>query len=191
MYNILVRKVVSEWASLNSTPFGIIKGHNKSIISAQPKTTEKRCNCRKKNDCPLNGNYQIDNVIYNALVTTNNPTTSKTYIGLTESTFKQRFTQHKSTLTHKKHQNSTELSKYVWQLKDKSTEHDVNWSIATQATAYTNKTKRCNLCLTEKLHIINADKTHLLNRRSELISKCRHENKYYLRNFRTINTSTQ
>ena len=79
----------------------IIKGHNKSIISAQPKTTEKRCNCRNKNAGPLNSNCQIDSVIYNALVNNNNPTSRKTYISLTELIFKQRDTQDKSTLNDK------------------------------------------------------------------------------------------
>ena len=34
----------------------------------------------------------------------------------------------------------------------------------------------------EKLMIINSKPDELLNKRSELISKCRHENKFYLRN---------
>ena len=39
---------------------------------------------------------------------------SSFYIGLTEGTFKQRCTQRKSTFTHRKLSNSTELSKYIW-----------------------------------------------------------------------------
>ena len=42
--------------------------------------------------------------------------------------------------------------------------------------AYYKTTKQCNLCLTEKLSIINIDKTTTLNKRSELVSKCRHKN---------------
>ena len=42
-------------------------------------------------------------------MTTNNAT--KNYIGLTEGTFKQRFSQHKATFKHRKYTNSTELSK--------------------------------------------------------------------------------
>ncbi len=55
----------------------------------------------RKNNCPLNGNCQIDNVIYNALVNNNNPISRKTYISLTELIFKQRDTQDKSTLNDK------------------------------------------------------------------------------------------
>ena len=39
------------------------------------------------------------------------------------------------------------------------------------------------LCIQEKLEIVNfEDQDHLLNKRSELISKFRHGNKYFLRN---------
>ena len=34
-----------------------------------------------------------------------------------------------------------------------------------------------------KLYLIKAKKPTLLNKRTELISKCRHENKFYLANF--------
>ena len=83
-----------------------------------------------------------------------------------------------------KYRNSTELSKYVWQLKESNTPYNIKWSIASKSQAYNNKSKRCNLCLTEKLLIVNANKQMLLNRRPELISKCRHENKFYLRNLK-------
>ena len=38
--------------------------------------------------------------------------------------------------------------------------------------------KRCKLYLTERLHIIKADKACNLKKRNELISKCRHKNNY-------------
>ena len=42
----------------------------------------------------------------------------------------------------------------------------------------------CNLCPTKKHHVIKADKASnfKLNKRTELISKCRHEDKYFLIN---------
>ena len=52
-----------------------------------------------------------------------------------------------------------------------------------KATEYQNTTGRCNLCVAEKLAIIRADKKTSLNKRFELVSKCRHENRYYLCNF--------
>merc|ERR1712105_189355 len=106
----------------------------------------------------------------------------KLYIGLTELPFKTRFYNHTQSFKKKKHRHDTELSRYIWQLKKKKKRYSIKWSIVTKARAYSNETKKCDLCLTEKLQIIKADKRNLLNSRSELISKCRHENKFYLKN---------
>ena len=68
----------------------------------------------------------------------------------TEGTFKQRYTQHKLSFRNRNYSNSTELSKHIWTLKDSNTNYKIDWSIL--ATAYSNKRKRCLLCLTEKLY---------------------------------------
>ena len=86
-------------------------------------------------------------------------------------------------MRNKKYKTSTALSKYVWKLKDSGKNFRVQWSVHKRAKEYENTTKKCNLCLAEKLAIIQADKRSSLNKRTELVSKCRHENKYYLRNF--------
>ena len=99
-----------------------------------------------------------------------------------QGTFKQRFTQHKHSFRHRSYMNSTELSKYIWQLRDSNKDFNVKWTILCRARPYSNITKRCDLCTTEKLMIINSKPDEMLNERSELISKCRHENKFYLRN---------
>ena len=161
----------------------LVKSHNKKVAAHQPGTPEDLCNCRTKAKCPLGGCCQTRSIVYNAKVTSENGTSAK-YIGLTENAFKTRYSNHIQSFTHKKYENSTELSKYIWNLKCKNQPSEISWSILSHAQAYTNATKRCNLCLTEKLCIMNADKSSLLNSRSELISKCRHENKYYLSNFR-------
>ena len=121
--------------------------------------------------------------IYNANVTTESDAAGMNYIGLTEGTFKQRYTQHKLSFRNRNYSNSTELSKHIWTLKDSNTNYKIDWSILATAPAYSNKRKRCHLCLTEKLYLIKAKKPTLLNKRTELISKCRHENKFYLANF--------
>ena len=104
----------------------------------------------------------------------------KKNIGLTEGTFKQRYTEHKLSLRNRNYSNSTELSRHIWTLKDNNTNFTINCSILATAPAYRNKSKRCHLCLTEKLYLVRAKKQSLLNKRTELISKCRHENKFYL-----------
>ena len=59
----------------------------------------------------------------------------------------------------------------------------LEWSIVKSLPSYLNISKKSLLCLHEKLEIVNFEyQDHLLNKRSELISKCRHANKYLLRN---------
>ena len=73
----------------------IIKKHNRKILeTSKTPQTENNCNCRRKNDCPLKHNCLTSSVVYNANVTTESDTFGKNYIGLTEGTFKQRYTQH-------------------------------------------------------------------------------------------------
>ena len=160
----------------------IIKQHNNKVLSTPAARPKSGCNCRKKDQCPLSNNCLTPSLIYRAHVKTDTDSTGKSYIGLTEGPFKQRYNNHTLSFRDRKRENSTELSKYVWKLKDEHTSYKIHWTILAKAAAYNNKTKRCNLCLTEKLHIIRADTSTLLNKRSELISKCRHENKFLLKN---------
>ena len=107
----------------------------------------------------------------------------KEYTGLTATAFKQRFYNHQQSLRDARYQNSTALSKYVWSLKSNNVNFSIKWSIHKKARAYNNAAKRCDLCLAEKLATALAEKGKSLNRRSEFVSKCRHENKFYLRNY--------
>ena len=74
--------------------------------------------------------------------------------------------------------NATELSKAAWDCKNRGIEPLISWSIICKAAAFKSSAKRCNLCPAEKLAILQADQRTLLNKRSELISKCRHRNKF-------------
>ena len=49
------------------------------------------------------------------------------------------------------------------------------------ATPYRCCTRRYNLCLTEKYIIARTNQNNILNKRTELISKCRQRNKYMLK----------
>ena len=77
--------------------------------------------------------------------------------------------------------NATELSKRVWEIQLRYFVPKIKWSIIDHARPLANGLGRCNLCLTEKYHIIMSNAA-LLNKRSELVSKCRHENKFLLMN---------
>ena len=72
---------------------------------------------------------------------------------------------------------STEHSNYIWKLKDNSEIYTINCLIAMKAHPYICGTRKCDLCLCEKLMIARANSASL-NKRDELVSKCRHINKF-------------
>ena len=79
------------------------------------------------------------------------------------------------------------MSKYIWQLKDADIIPIVTWKVVTKVFSDT-KINFCKLCLTEKVFIINAlNDSQLLNRKSELINTCRHQNKLLLKCFKRNN----
>jgi hypothetical protein len=165
----------------------IIRAHNKKVLSAdcnEPATN--MCNCRRKEDCPLNGKCKTSGVIYSATVTRDNNPIPSRYIGLTENQFKRRYYQHQHSFRNESYRHSTELSNHIWDLKASNTPYNIEWSVIKSAAPYSSASKRCNLCLTEKLMIAAPSNYHPLNKRSELISKCRHENKFYLSNYKGV-----
>lgn len=163
----------------------IIQSHNKKVTTLIP-TEPDSCNCRAKEKCPLDGKCQSKSIIYKCDVTAPN-IPPKSYIGLTEGVWKTRYNNHKLSFNHRKYAKSTTLSSYIWELKDtQNVTPNLSWSIVRKVPAYSNLSKKCQLCLHEKLEIItHPSPDTLLNKKSELISKCRHENKYLLANFKT------
>ena len=106
---------------------------------------------------------------------------TKHYIGMTSSTFKERYRNHIKSFTHKKYSNETELSKHIWHLKQNKTDFTIKWSIMKKSISYTGGSKRCNLCLEEKLNILKEKDNCLLNKRSEIISACQHKNRFQVK----------
>ena len=111
-------------------------------------------------------------IVYKATVITNNTQDTKHYIGMTSNTVKERYRNHIKSFTHKKYSNETELSKHVWHLKQNKTDFTIKWSIIKKSISYTGGSKRCNLCLEENC---------LLTKRSEIVSACRHKNKFQVK----------
>ena len=77
--------------------------------------------------CPLNGNCLQSSVVYQATVTRQDNNITETYVGLTENDFKTRYRNHTASFRHAKHRNSTELSKYIWTLKDNNINFFISW----------------------------------------------------------------
>ena len=129
----------------------------------------------------MDGNCLQKCFVYQAQVDSAN--SRKYYLGMSKDEFKTRYNNHAMSSRNKGHENRTELSKFVWELKDKGEDFTIKWSVAAKASLYICDSKRCDLCLTEKLLIAKADPRTLLNKRSEIVSKCRHRNKFTLKCF--------
>ena len=156
----------------------------KYVTLTQDQVNQNFCNCRNPDNCPLDNKCLTCKIVYSAEIITDHQQLSKFYLGICETEFKTRFKNHKKSFRHQENEKDTELSKYIWELKDKHTEYQIRWSIARKSSGYNPVSKSCNLCLLEKLLLCNfSDKSRLINKRLDLVSKCRHENKYMLKNY--------
>ena len=140
---------------------------------------EPPCNCRNKHDCPLEGKRRTKCVIYKASVCIPDGKTMS-YYGCCETDFKARYCNHKQSFKTSSKRHQTELSRLVWRLKDEEHIPVVKWSIVCNAKPYSSGAMHCQLCLAEKLAILWVDPDTTLNKRSELVAKCRHCNKHKL-----------
>ena len=161
-----------------------INAHNRKVLNKEvegEKVEKRNCNCRKE-PCPVNQNCLTNGIIYQAKVTTTGTAVGREerfYIGSSGRRFKDRFNEHTADIANDKRAGTT-LSKYIWELKRKKTEYNIEWKILKHASG-NGQSKICTLCSLEKWHISMADKKTLLNKRSELTSKCPHFKGMYFR----------
>ena len=106
------------------------------------------------------------------------------YLGLAEDEFKTQRYNHTQSFCNENYSNCTTFFSYVWKVrKAKKETPALVWEIIRTAAPYTN-IKRCSLCLHEKLAILTyLNQSELLNKRSELVSKYQHENRFLLQIF--------
>ena len=77
---------------------------------------KKTCNCRVPVNCPLGGECLVSSVVYKATVKDDSGGINS-YVGITEGTFKERYTGHKSSFNLPSKTTATTLSGHVWMLK--------------------------------------------------------------------------
>ena len=139
----------------------------------------------KKTDCPLKEKCLSQNTLYQADISSENLKT-KIYYGMSGTKFKTRFLNHKKSFNHEKHKDDTQLSNELWNIKASKEEPVLVWKILGQYQPYNVNTKQCLLCLNERLSIAIYRGNNMLKKRTELISKCRHRNKYALASYHSI-----
>ena len=164
----------------------IISAHNAKVLSPPALTApQRKCNCRRPAECPLDGECNAQCIVYKATVSApDKPTMS--YFGISDGEFKFRYRNHTFSFRHEGSSKETELSKYIWELKRQGITSEVKWEIAHRAAPYKCGSRRCDLCLSEKLKIALANPKFSLNKRSEIVSKCRHRAKYSCSNIEKL-----
>ena len=159
-----------------------IKQHNARVLKNQEHSEKRSCNCRVKNNCPLDRKCLHECIVYQAIVVTN--IECREYFGTADGEFKLHYNNHIMSFRHKKHEKHAELSKYLRKLKEEDADYNLQGRIKAYASPYKCGMRKCDLCLTKKIIIARSDPKKLLSKQTKLVSKCRHKNKFLLSNIK-------
>ena len=178
-HKILNKNTVKLSYSCTPNIGSMIKSHNRKTLDRTEVNEPLPCNCRNKEQCPLDGQCRAKAVVYHATIS--DTTESFSYIGISEPEVKNRIYKHKNSMKYREHEQDTELSKKFWEMKDQGRTPQLKWEILQFAKPYQNGRINCDLCLSEKLQIVKfKNKQTLLNKKTEFVSKCRHKRKFLL-----------
>ena len=162
----------------------IINNHNMNILH-QNKGIKDKCNCRNKNYCLLCGKCLSPNIVYQKKHLHSNPTTLTKFTLELQKSHSKILQPHlplptTQSFTHEDYANDTELSKEYWDIKRSNFIPKLTCNIVRECPPHCLSKRKCYLRLNEKLEINSCKGNNLLNKRSELINKCRHLNKHTL-----------
>ena len=190
LHKIFNRKTLKISYSCTKNISQIINSHNNELINKFHNRVNNNningkkieCNCKSRSDCPMNGLCNLDYVVYQAIINPKEDISDKKYyIGVSSTNFKIRYGNHKFSFSHEHKKDQTALSKHYWGLKDKGLTPEIQWSILKRSRTPKSFDSRSNLCLEEKIHILLfPEPKKLLNKRNELIARCRHRAKFKL-----------
>ena len=157
-----------------------MQAHNRKVLSEERADENARCNCQNKSSCPTPGECCRTKVVYHATVKHKNGSNAE-YIGCTEPAFKLRYGNHKKSFRLEDYKSETTLSKHVWD-QQLNPNPDIVWKFLQKCDVYDTGRKSCDLCLSEKFHIIkNLHQANLINKRTDMGNKCPHRRKRTLK----------
>ena len=82
-------------------------------------------------------------------------------------TFKLGYTNHKKSFNQRNRKSDTELCNEIWRIKDNKHNANITWEILGRHQVHNTSSKRCSLCLNEKLKIALHRNNNMLNSRTE------------------------
>ena len=151
--------------------------HNKTVKNPQLLSQTRICNCVNKPSCPLHNKWCNNNGRYKAIITLT--------ADISETKFKTWYANHQKSFKKRKYKIDTELLNEMWKLREQNKNVDIWLEILWIHQSYNTVTKRCMLRLNETIAIALHKEDSILNKYSEVISKCRHSKKYSLVNYDT------
>ena len=106
MHKMFSKNTVQSSYSCMNNISSVLSTNNKNILNSNQRSFG--CNCRNKDNCPLNSECLTLNIIYCTDITTDNG--HKFYCGTSERTFKQRQGNHTRDFKDFKYQHATEIA---------------------------------------------------------------------------------
>ena len=168
LYPILNKNTIKLSYSCTKNMRSIIQAHNQKLLSGTQQPPQKTCNCRKKDECPVQGNC-LRPVVYKATIKVGEE--EKTYIGSTNN-FKNRFSAHKNSFKNNNNKNATALSTFIWE-RNLNPNPAIKWEIVRVVEPYKPGHNSCELCLAEKVAISSqSNNPNCLNKRTEIAQAC-------------------
>ena len=89
--------------------------------------------------------------------------------------FKHRPANHSPSFMYSDKWSTTTLSSYVWDLKDKGVDFNLEWRFIGRAKTFSTVSEICNLCTLEKYHILFTPQMATLNKKEEINNWCPHK----------------
>ena len=191
LYHLFNDKKLKVSYSTTANMKRLISNHNARVLNNTEGLISRpvHCNCFAKGEvCPLDGECHIQSLVYKADVDAGGEVRS--YIGQTANTFRTRWQGHNSNV--RRGRKATTLCTHRLELKRKGVVEDsIKWSKLKEVNPRRKGDKICALCNTEKTHIAVGNPDILLNKRNEIMQRCRHRDNLVLSNNLTIRSIQQ
>ena len=147
------------------------------------KSEKPKCSYVNKSTCPLNVNCLLKNILYITTITCDRKNYKPiNYKGISESTFKKRYANHKRSFNISRYKNYTKLYVKYWNFKAGNSNAKVTWAVKKQFSAYNPQSKRCSFCLKEKFEILEDKDNDLLSKKIRGDLKMLSSKKVYVTN---------
>ena len=148
----------------------IINTHKKTIINPPKNNITRRWNCIRKHQCPpMSYTKQVPHQTKEIWKQKFIMTLVKHHLSSDTRTIKKTF-------NNIKYQTDTELLNEYWNIILANKTSNISWEILGTHKSDNQSSKQC--LLNEKLVIALHGDDNMLNKKSEVITKCRHRNKY-------------